>query len=70
MKAFDKGSREEFFKLANKIFSNPEPSVRKLEFELNIYFCIYPIHPCIKKASCMDKTNAEAFRKYIDNKGC
>lgn len=61
--------REEFFKQTAKIFHNPDEMVRKLEFEINIYFCVYNIHPFLKKQATIDKANAEAFKKYLDTKG-
>jgi LisH domain-containing protein ARMC9 len=65
----DKGQREEFFKQTSKLFHNPDEASKKLEFELNVYFCIYNIHPCLKKQPTIDKANAEAFKKYLDTKG-
>lgn len=66
---FDKGQREQFFKQTTKIFGNSDLSLKKLEFELNVYFCIYTIHPSIKKGTQMDRSSSQAFKKYIDAKG-
>jgi hypothetical protein len=40
-----------------------------MEFELNIYFCIYNIHPNLKKQATIDRASSEAFKKYLDTKG-
>ena len=46
-----------------------DESIKKLEFELHLYFCIYNIHPNLKKLSTVDKPSSEAFKKYLETKG-
>lgn len=65
---YDKGSREEFFKHTNKLWATGDESVKKLEFELNVYFCIYHIHPNLKRQQTMDHHSSVAFKKYLDTK--
>ncbi len=40
-----------------------------MEFELQIYFYIYSIHPFLKKMQVIDKASNEAFKKYLETKG-
>jgi hypothetical protein len=69
LQLFERGAREEFFRQTLKLFQNPDDPIRKFEFELNIYFCIYNIHPHLKKQPSIDKTSADAFKRYLDTKG-
>lgn len=40
-----------------------------MEFELNVYFCIYGIHPSLRRQNSIDKSCTEAFKRYLDSKG-
>lgn len=51
------------------MLSGGDDATRRLEFELNIYFCIYNIHPFLKKQATIDKPSVEAFKRYLDTKG-
>lgn len=48
-------------------------ALKKLEFELQIYFCIFSVHPFAfgynKKNQSIDRNSLEAFKKFIDSKG-
>lgn len=47
-------------------------ALKKLEFELNVYFCVYSVHPCTtgsSKKTQVDRAAGEALKKYIDSKG-
>jgi hypothetical protein len=33
-----------------------------------VYFCIYNIHPNLKKQHTMDHASSVAFKKYLDTK--
>ncbi len=68
MNMYDKGNRDEFFKVTSKMWTSNEETVRKLEFELQVYFCIYNIHPNLKKQHTMDHASSVAFKKYLDTK--
>ena len=69
LQLFDKGMRDDFFKQVIRIFSTTDEFLKRFEFDLNIYFCIYNIHPMLKKQATMDKASVEAFKKYLDTKG-
>ena len=68
MNLYDKGNRQEFFKVTSKVWNSHDEIVRKLEFELQVYFCIYNIHPNLKKQHSMNQSAALAFKKYLESK--
>ena len=47
-------------------------SARKLELDVNVYFCIYNVHPHlnnhITKDSKLDHSSANAFKKYLETR--
>lgn len=47
---------------------NTDDNSRKVEFDLSVYFCIYNVHPHLKKQSTLDHANAAAFKKYLETK--
>lgn len=64
---FDKGSREEFFKATAKYWNSDE-GARRLEFDLHVYFCIYSVHPNLKKQNVLDHGSSNAFKKYLETR--
>jgi hypothetical protein len=64
---FDRGNRDEFFKHTNKYWSTDE-SARRLEFDLQVYFCIYNVHPHLRRQHTLDNGSSVAFKKYLETR--
>ncbi|CAD8075828.1 unnamed protein product [Paramecium sonneborni] len=70
---FDRGERDKFFESWSRyipISQRQDHDSWKLEFYIQIYFFIYPIHPVFKKKSQIDKYSINQFKNYLDTKGC
>ncbi|EAR84160.2 hypothetical protein TTHERM_00723450 (macronuclear) [Tetrahymena thermophila SB210] len=74
MEHFKKGERELFFKKWNRFLPLSiligDEKVTKLEFYLQIYFFIFPIHPFFnKRAGQINAESINSFKEYLDNRG-
>ena len=72
---FESGNKLEFFKQWKRLIPNHmkliEPTLCKLDFNLEIYFALYPImgnKPVNQKAQTELKQNMEDFKKYLEKK--
>ena len=72
---FESGNKQEFFKQWKRLIPNHmkliEPTLCKLDFNLEIYFALYPImgnKPVNQKAQTELKQNMEDFKKYLEKK--
>ena len=45
-----------------------DEGAKKMEFDLQVYFCIYNVHPYLKKQHTLDQHGAAAFKKYLETK--
>ncbi|CAD8145284.1 unnamed protein product [Paramecium octaurelia] len=69
---FDRGEREKFLESWSRyipIQQRQDHESWKLEFFVQIFFLIYPIHPVFKKKGVMDKNSINQFKQYLDSKG-
>ncbi|CAD8057801.1 unnamed protein product [Paramecium sonneborni] len=69
---FDKGDRDNFLRLWNQNLpqnNKQDYELWKLEFYIQIYFLIYPIHPYLSKKGQIDKQSINAFKQFLDSKG-
>ncbi|CAK69019.1 unnamed protein product (macronuclear) [Paramecium tetraurelia] len=69
---FDKGERDKFLESWSRyipISQRQEHDSWKLEFYIQIYFFIYPIHPVFKKKGQINKYSINQLKNYLDNKG-
>ncbi|CAD8146486.1 unnamed protein product [Paramecium octaurelia] len=69
---FDRGERDKFFESWSRyipISQRQDHDSWKLEFYIQIYFFIYPIHPVFKKKGQIDKYSIYQLKNYLDNKG-
>lgn len=70
LQLFDRGLREEFFKAVGKYLQGSDEGLRRFEFELQIYFCIYGIHPHLgKKQASIDQKSSDAFKRFLETRG-
>ena len=72
---FESGNKVEFFKQWMRLIPNHmklvEPALCKLDFNLEIYFALFPImgnKPINQKAQSELKQNMEDFKKYLEKK--
>ena len=72
---FESGSKVEFFKQWKRLIPNhmklTEPTLCKLDFNLEIYFALFPImgnKPVNQKAQSELRQNMEDFKKYLEKK--
>ena len=72
---FESGNKQEFFKQWKRLIPNHmkliEPTLCKLDFNLEIYFALFPImgnKPVNQKAQTELKQNMEDFKKYLEKK--
>ena len=72
---FESGNKVEFFKHWMRLIPNHmklvEPALCKLDFNLEIYFALFPImgnKPINQKAQSELKQNMEDFKKYLEKK--
>ena len=72
---FDRGSREGFFQVWNRLLSTylrQQDSVcQNVEFYLMVYFAVYPVHPINPNAGDFEalRKEIEQFKYYLDSKG-
>lgn len=70
---FETGNRDSFYEKWNSFIPVnirfEDINCCKLEFYLQIYFLIYPIHPLFKKSQFLDKNTVAKFKKYLETKG-
>ncbi|CAD8166581.1 unnamed protein product [Paramecium octaurelia] len=69
---FDRGERDKFFESWSRyipISQRQDHDSWKLEFFIQIYFFIYPIHPLFKRKGQIDKYSINQFKTYLDTKG-
>jgi hypothetical protein len=64
---YDRGSREDFFKATQRLWNGDE-TARRLEFDLQVYFCIYNVHPHLKRQGTLDHSSSAAFKKYLETR--
>lgn len=70
LQLFDRGLREEFFKAVSKYLQGTDEHLRRFEFELQIYFCIYGIHPHLgKRQASIDQKSSDAFKRFLETRG-
>lgn len=73
MDLLDLGLRDKFFEKWNICLPNLpiELSIEeiKLEFNLEVYFLIYEIHPINNRSEKIEKKKIEHFKKYLDSNG-
>ena len=72
---FESGNKVEFFKQWKRLIPNhmklTEPTLCKLDFNLEIYFALFPImgnKPVNQKAQSELRQNMEDFKKYLEKK--
>ena len=72
---FETGNKTEFFKQWKRLIPNhmklTEPALCKLDFNLEIYFALFPImgnKPINQKAQSDLRQNMEDFKKYLETK--
>ena len=72
---FESGNKVEFFKQWKRLIPNhmklTEPTLCKLDFNLEIYFALFPImgnKPVNQKAQSELRQNMEDFKKYLEQK--
>ena len=72
---FESGNKIEFFKQWKRLIPNhmklTEPALCKLDFNLEIYFALFPImgnKPINQKAQSELRQNMEDFKKYLEKK--
>ena len=72
---FESGNKVEFFKQWKRLIPNhmklTEPTLCKLDFNLEIYFTLFPImgnKPVNQKAQSELRQNMEDFKKYLEKK--
>ncbi|CAD8158225.1 unnamed protein product [Paramecium octaurelia] len=69
---FDRGERDKFLESWSRYIPNQQRQYQdfwKLEFYIQIYFLIYPIHPVFMKKGVIDKNSINQFKQYLDSKG-
>lgn len=70
---FENGNREVFYEKWNSFvpinIRFEDVNCCKLEFYLQIYFLIYPIHPLFKTSQFLDKNTVLKYKKYLESKG-
>ncbi|CAD8159896.1 unnamed protein product [Paramecium pentaurelia] len=69
---FDRGERDKFFESWSRyipISQRQDHYSWKLEFYIQIYFFIYPIHPVFKKQGQIDKHSINQLKIYLETKG-
>ncbi|CAK69788.1 unnamed protein product (macronuclear) [Paramecium tetraurelia] len=69
---FDRGERDKFFESWSRyipISQRQDHDSWKLEFYIQIYFFIYPIHPLFKRKGQIDKYSINQLKTYLDTKG-
>lgn len=73
VEAFETGNRNLFYEKWNSFVPInvrfEDLNCCKLEFYLQIYFLIYPIHPLFKKTQFLDKNTVLKYKKYLETKG-
>ena len=73
VEAFENGNRDVFYDKWNSFvpinIRFEDMNCCKLEFYLQIYFLIYPIHPLFKKSQFLDKNTVLKYKKYLETKG-
>ena len=73
VEAFENGERDVFYEKWNSFvpinLRFEDLNCCKLEFYLQIYFLIYPIHPLFKKSQFVDKNTLAKYKKYLETKG-
>ncbi|KAJ3243426.1 LisH domain-containing protein armc9 [Chytriomyces hyalinus] len=74
--AFRDGDRNEFFHLWDEHFPpdvvKSDPLYQKLEFQVSIYFAVFPIHPYVSKSSgqvLSVQQSMEAFKIFLETRG-
>ncbi|CAD8153513.1 unnamed protein product [Paramecium pentaurelia] len=69
---FDRGEKDKFLESWSRyipIQQRQDNEYWKLEFYVQIYFLIYPIHPVFKKKGVIDNNSINQFKQYIDTNG-
>ncbi|CAD8159029.1 unnamed protein product [Paramecium pentaurelia] len=69
---FDRGEKDKFMESWSRyipIQQRQDHESWKLEFYVQIYFLIYPIHPVFMKKGVIDKNSINQFKQYLDSKG-
>ncbi|KAJ3176670.1 LisH domain-containing protein armc9 [Irineochytrium annulatum] len=74
--AFQDGNRDEFFGLWDANFPvelrQSDPMYQKMEFQLNIYFAVFPIHPFVSERAAKQyavPATMEAFKVFLATRG-
>ncbi|KAI9334924.1 hypothetical protein BDR26DRAFT_1009498 [Obelidium mucronatum] len=76
MIAFHDGNRAEFFKQWDQHFPpntvKSDPLYQKLEFQVNVYFAVFPIHPFVGKSAAKNysiSSTMDAFKLFLETRG-
>ncbi|ORY46927.1 hypothetical protein BCR33DRAFT_715327 [Rhizoclosmatium globosum] len=74
--AFHDGDRKEFFKLWDQHFPpkivKTDPLYQKIEFQVNIYFAVFPIHPFVSPTAAKKYTiqsTMDGFKLFLETRG-
>ncbi|KAI8616627.1 hypothetical protein BC830DRAFT_1117250 [Chytriomyces sp. MP71] len=74
--SFRDGDRNEFFKLWDHHFPpdvvKTDPLYQKLEFQVSIYFAVFPIHPFVNRTASKDisiQHSMELFKIFLETRG-
>ena len=69
LNALNNGSRNDFFVLWNALPEHDDDASIKIEFLLNVYFAILPIHDFVNCQKESMKTSMNYFKQFLDTKG-
>jgi hypothetical protein len=54
----------------SKYLQGTDEHLRRFEFELQIYFCIFGIHPHLgKRQASIDQKSSDAFKRFLETRG-
>ncbi|KAJ3111158.1 LisH domain-containing protein armc9 [Physocladia obscura] len=74
--AFHDGDRKQFFALWDKHFPSEtvktDPLYSKIEFQISIYFAVFPIHPYVNPVASKRltiKSTMDAFKTFLETRG-